>query len=472
MGIKRKILIVEDEFVVANDLAILLGAAGHEVTGIAVSVDAALEQLSEHSPDLVLIDIQLQGSLSGIDLAKMLRKQGIAFIYLSANSNRKTFEAAKRTSPYGFLVKPFREKDVLVSIEIAWYLHESSVDSARPKLSSPPHHNTENLDFDSNKGTANDCRRHGLIGESSKTREVCGLIETVAPTSTSVLILGDTGTGKERVADCIHLMSPRSRHPFIKVNCAALPANLVEATLFGNEVGAFTGAVEKRIGKFEAANKGTIFLDEVGELDLENQAKLLRVLQEKEIEPIGGKRTVQVDVRIIAATNRNLEKEVSEGRFRIDLYYRLNVFPIALAPLRERRDDIILLANHFLDLQCKRLAIPPLLIHADDLDRLREYSWPGNIRELENIIERSVVHAAGAPSGSHIRVLIPKEMRSSEALHGNTLDEGAKKIILAALEKCHGKIFGVGGAAELLGINGSTLYSKMKKLGIDKKDYT
>ncbi|WP_349773800.1 sigma-54-dependent transcriptional regulator [Chitinophaga horti] len=319
----EKILIVEDNFIEANNLQMLLERAGYTVSGIAPSVDNALSLIEREKPDFVLLDIFLRGKATGIDLARELRTRNIAFIYLSANSDKTTLEAAKATVPYGFLVKPFREKDVLISLEIARYLHLHNLDAltrqqpATP-LPTPP-------------------TPHGIVGDSPQLQEVLKHLRIVAPVETAVLLTGESGTGKEVMARYVHEMSNRRRKPMVMVNCAALPATLIESILFGYERGAFTGARDKSIGKFEQADGGTIFLDEIAEIPLELQSKLLRVLQEKEVERIGSTSTKKIDVRIIAATNRNLEKEVAEGRFRMDLYYRINVFPVHLPPLRERR---------------------------------------------------------------------------------------------------------------------------------------
>jgi transcriptional regulator with GAF, ATPase, and Fis domain len=291
-------------------------------------------------PDMVLLDIYLEGTLTGIDVAKILIARKIPFVYLSANSNRKVFLAAKATKPYGFLVKPFRQRDVLTTLEVAFELNEVM---QRPPVKTPTEKNQ--IASEDHVGDSK------IITRSRLMQNVIEQIRLVGPSATSVLILGESGTGKELVAHTLHEASKRKSKPLVVVNCGALPANLIESELFGHEKGAFTGAFEKRIGKFEQADGGTIFLDEVGELPLDTQAKFLRVLQEKEIGPIGGK-SKKVDVRIIAATNRSLEEDVASGRFRIDLFYRLNVFPISVPPLRERKEDIMFLADHFIKKIC------------------------------------------------------------------------------------------------------------------------
>lgn len=460
---KKKILIVEDQFIEANNLQIILEKAGYSVCTIARSVPVALEVVETEKPDMVLVDIFLQGNLTGIDLARKLREKDIAFIFLSANSNKKTLDEAKVTRPYGFLVKPFREKDILVTLDIAWYLHEQYLASIliRDEVSKQPSNRTRAPEF------------RTMIGHSKPFQSLLENVLMVARSETSVLLLGESGTGKEKIAECIHALSSKKTSAFVKVNCAALPATLIESELFGHERGAFTGAHEKRIGKFEQANGGTIFLDEIGEIPPEIQVKLLRVLQEKEIERIGGRDTLKIDVRIIAATNRNLEKEIAEGRFRMDLYYRLNVFPIILPPLRERKEDIPLLAIHFMHQYSRRTGKRITDITAEALEKLMLYDWPGNIRELENVIERSVLLA---PEAIITDILLPHHFKKTIALTANTetvktIEENERDHIISVLKKCGGKISGEGGAAELLNIHVSTLNSKIRKLGIRKEQY-
>jgi len=311
---------------------------------------------------------------------------------------------------------------------------------------------------------------NGIVGKSHLLLNVFDQITQVAGSDTSVLILGESGTGKERIADAIRLLSTRKDQPFIKVNCAGLPATLIESELFGHEKGAFTGATDKRMGKFEKADKGTIFLDEIGEIPIELQVKFLRVLQEKEIERIGGAETRKIDVRIIAATNRNLEKEVAEGRFRLDLYYRLNVFPITLPALRDRKEDIPALAYHFMNHYSNK-AGKKLSGFADKvLNSMMAYDWPGNVRELEHLIERSVLITRG---NMIMEVLLPalktKDDNGNEVGRMKSIAENEKDHIISALKKANGRIWGSGGAAELLNIAPTTLASRMKKLGIKKE---
>lgn len=642
---KEKILIVEDQFVEADYLKILLEKEDYYVTGIARSVTQANELIQKERPGFVLIDIFLKGKQTGIDLAKKLQEDNIPFVYLSANSNEAVLNEAKETQPYGFLVKPFREKDLMVTLEIARYRHQQELNSKlhrqkvlQKKLTSiaaeketwnnkllrtvqalqqylqfdcmvikfkelkntnfsafgflrigydeyqtigiselsnitglpeleiknmlgntpvdetagcyngaefeslfPLHpmkrlfaktfnfcsnlvipftsrdgynfslvffsritegYQIEQLDWffrlqepltsiinsiptvekkqavsmqnetKTMKGqqVPRDAGFDGIIGKSPALLAVMDMVNRICQMDTSILLLGESGTGKERIADCIHSLSSRKGKPFIKLNCAALPATLIESELFGHEKGAFTSATDRRIGKFEQANGGTIFLDEIGEMPIELQVKLLRVLQEKEIERLGGKDTIKVDVRIITATNRNLEKEVAEGRFRLDLYYRLNVFPITLPALRNRKEDIPALSYHFMNYYNQKAGKKISGISEDVQKHLMDYDWPGNIRELEHLIERSVLLAKGSVIDE---VFLPsiqkKEVGHTVENRMKTIHENERDYIISVLKKCNGRIWGAGAAAEILNIPPSTLQSKMKKLGIKKE---
>lgn len=309
-----------------------------------------------------------------------------------------------------------------------------------------------------------------IIGGSDVLQRCLYKVDQVANTEATVLILGETGTGKELIARAVHSRSPRSGRPLVKVNCAALPRTLIESELFGHEKGAFTGAINKKIGRFELANGGSIFLDEIGDLPLDLQSKLLRILQEGEFERIGSSTTLKVDVRVIAATNQNLEKAVAEGEFRSDLYYRLKVFPIYLPQLCDRREDILLLAWHFISKSQKKMGKKIEKIPKEAMDRLKSYSWPGNIRELENVIERAVILSSGSTLAldETLGVFEDENIGQEGAQSGAKLDEMEKKHIIKVLQECDGKIQGQGNAAERLGLNPSTLRSRMKKLGIQR----
>jgi DNA-binding NtrC family response regulator len=489
----RSILIVEDELVVAGDIRTTLEQAGYIVCGVARSYPAAMDALASVRPDFVLLDIFLKGALTGIDLAAELNKRDIPFVYLSANCNQGVLEMAKVTQPSGFIVKPFRERDLLVTLDIARYRHEY-----KQQMKAAAHHRytpakrqklapsgsayadvyTSTLPIVGHPAPISDPASvrpaiphlNNIIGNSPGMLRVFELIKEVGPLNTSALILGESGTGKEGIATCIHHLSPRRDGAFVKINCAALPPNLVESELFGHEKGSFTGAFERRIGKFEQADGGTLFLDEIGEMLPSVQVKLLRVLQEREIERIGGKETIKVDVRIIAATNCHLEKEIVAGRFRLDLYYRLNVFPVILPPLRERKEDIPLLVDHFIGMYAKKTGRPTEGISAEALSKLMEYSWPGNVRELQNIIERSVLM-------SNDRILhnlsfMPQLPRDGAAADKTSpvksMADIEREHILSVLRQCNSRVSGPDGAAALLNLPASTLKSRMKKLGIEK----
>ena len=307
--------------------------------------------------------------------------------------------------------------------------------------------------------------RDEIVGQSKVLRKVLALVEQVAPTNACVLVQGETGTGKELIARAIHRLSGRKEQAFVKLNCAAIPTGLLEAELFGHEKGAFTGAIGQRIGRFELAHRGTIFLDEVGEIPLELQVKLLRVLQEQEFERLGGSRTIRVDVRLIAASNRDLAQMVADREFRSDLYYRLKVFPIAVPPLRERVEDIPQLARYFAEYHARRYNKSITSIAADTMAALCGYPWPGNIRELDNLIERSVILSRGSTLEVPLGELKPV---NGKAVEVTTLEDVEREHILRALNASHWVIAGPAGAAAKLGMKRTSLQHKMKKLGINR----
>ncbi|WP_153799995.1 sigma-54-dependent transcriptional regulator [Foetidibacter luteolus] len=449
---KHQILIVEDELVVAGNLRTMLEKNDYGVCGVARSVFQAEQLIAQQKPDMVMIDIYLRGNLTGIDLAVALNDLDIPFVYISANSSRDILEAAKATVPYGFIVKPFREKDVLIALDIAFY-RKGFVKQLPKKTGSSL--------FERNKTGGN------VLLKSPSMLKVMDLINAVCGSETSVLLLGESGTGKEFLADYIHAHSARHSGPFVKVNCGAIPAQLIEQELFGSEKGAFTDAYERKTGKFEQAQGGTIFLDEIAEMPVDAQAKLLRVLQEKELYRLGGKDPVRLNIRIVAATNRILEEQIAEGRFRLDLYYRLQVFPVTLPPLRERKEDIPALAQaftrHYGDTIGKKVGLSEKALHTLD-----GYTWPGNIRELQNIIERHVILATGSEIDD---ILLPRtELElpevSSQHKSWKTLEDVEKDHILQVLVWCNYRVSGSNGAAAILGISPAILTSKLKKMGI------
>jgi formate hydrogenlyase transcriptional activator len=318
----------------------------------------------------------------------------------------------------------------------------------------------------------------GIIGDSEPLKQVLAQSALVAVTDTTILVGGETGTGKELLAQAIYSLSSRRNHPFIKVNCAALSATLIESELFGHEKGSFTGAITKRIGRFELADRATLFLDEVGELPLELQAKLLRALQEGEFERLGSSRTIKVDVRVIAATNQNLEEAVRQGKFRADLFYRLNVFPVRMPPLRERPDDISLLACFFVQKVADRLGKRIRTIPQEVVETLKGHFWPGNVRELKNVIERAAILTEGERLWFHEELLANRVAEVREGAHKVAvtnvtarcvrLEEVEREHISRVLERTYWRIEGQHGAASILGLNPGTLRSRMKKLGIKR----
>ena len=311
-----------------------------------------------------------------------------------------------------------------------------------------------------------------IIGSSAPLKFVLAEVQRVAPTDSTVLVLGETGTGKERIASAIHKASTRRDRPFIKLNCASIPFDLLESELFGHEKGAFTGAFVQKIGRFEMADAGTLFLDEIGDIPLALQPKLLRVLQEKEFERLGSGKTHRVDIRLVAATHRNLEEMVARQQFRSDLYYRLNVFPILLPPLRERREDIAPLVSHFVEVFSRRIGKRISCISRETLDAFSSYSWPGNVRELQNLVERAVIRSDDGvlvnPFATVFSHSQPASNKSCESFPHGKFEESQRALILETLQNANWVIGGPSGAAARLGLKRTTLIAKMKKLGISR----
>ncbi len=360
--------------------------------------------------------------------------------------------------------EPFTDDEVDLLVQVARQIAIATenalayreLSQIKDKLATEKLYLEDEIRFDQNLGN--------MIGESPAFQAVLRSIQVVAPTDATVLIEGETGTGKELVARALHDLSGRSKRSFIKVNCAAIPATLLESELFGHEKGSFTGAYAQKIGRFELAHQGTLFLDEVGEIPLELQSKLLRAIQEQELERLGGNRTIRVDVRFIAATNRDLKQMVDEGKFRSDLYYRLQVFPLMVPPLRERKEDIPLLIRYFTQKHAKRMNRPIESIPSAAIEALTNYDWPGNIRELQNVIERSVILSPGGV----LQIAIPEITKAAPPARASRLDESAERErILRALRECDGRVSGPNGAAERLGMRRTTLQSRMKKLNIE-----
>jgi len=396
-------------------------------------------------PSCLVLDMNLPG-LTGLDLQQELARSGqqVPIIFLTGHGDIPMSVRALKAGAVDFLTKPFDVEDLLHAI------HQCITSDLEEEIR--PGQNIGNM-----------------VGESLGLKGVLRAIQVVAPTDATVLIQGETGTGKELVARAIHDHSSRSKRPFVMVNCAAIPDTLLESELFGHEKGSFTGAIAQKIGRFEAAHGGTLFLDEIGEIPLELQPKLLRVLQEQEFERLGGNPTIHVDVRIVAATNRNLEQMVDQGKFRSDLYYRLNVFPVTIPPLRERRQDIPLLIRFFTQKYAKKMNRAIEEIPSSALDELTMYDWPGNIRELQNLVERSVILSPGPV----LRIDIPNRVPFADSgTPGEDLrkdlTEHERERILETLRVCGGKIGGEAGAAARLGVKRTTLQSRIKKLNIER----
>jgi len=332
----------------------------------------------------------------------------------------------------------------------------------------PPHAGTEIGAICLAESASDQMLHDGIVGRSAALRNVLEDLEMVAPTDAAVLICGETGTGKELIAKAVHTMSRRRVHPYVKCNCAAIPTGLLESELFGHEKGAFTSAVSQRIGRFELANRGTIFLDEIGEAPLELQPKLLRVLQEGEFERLGNSRTIRTDARLVTATNVDLPEMVGAKRFRADLYYRLNVFPIRVPPLRERREDIPALVRHFAGYYAQRMRRTISWIASSTMDMLVGYSWPGNIRELQNLIERAVIRSTGERLDVPVLEIDERIGATKPPASQGTLEDAERAHILATLKETRWILSGPRGAATRLGINRSTLQFRMRKLGIER----
>lgn len=439
------ILVADDEEAICTLLKKLLVKNGYQVI-IAKDGQETVEKVKEETPDLLIMDLKMPGK-DGLEVLKHLQEIGSSttVIMMTANATVRTAVEAIKQGAYDYITKPFALDNLLLLVEKALACRRLTKEDAYLR-------SNQQIPFG------------GLVGQGSKMQEVYHFVNQVAPTDAKVLILGESGTGKELVAKAIHFASNRKDGPFVKVNCAALPENLLESELFGHEKGAFTGALNRKLGRFELAHRGTIFLDEIGEINQATQVKLLRVLQEQEFERVGGTCTVKVDVRVVAATNKDLEKEVEEGRFRDDLFYRLNVVSISLPPLRERKEDILLLAEHFLRKFNKAMNKEIKEVSEEAWHMLSSYSWPGNVRELENAIERAVVLSNGTvllPSSLPAAVTRrKKDEEKKEEVKITSLKEAEKQLIMKTLEETGGNRTK---AAKILGISLRTLQYKLKE---------
>jgi DNA-binding NtrC family response regulator len=473
-----RLLIVDDNEDNRYTLTRQLARAGYTRVAAATNGHEALALMQSQSFDLVLLDV-LMPDLDGFDVCERLRAseatRDIPVIFLTALGDTTDKVRAFNLGAVDYLTKPFKSEELLARVATHLALRQARLalekQNARLREEIEAHHRaraTIECLVDEIE-SAHDFR--DIVGESPALMRLLDQVERVAPTDSTVLLLGETGTGKELIARAIHSRSRRRDRVIVKLNCAALPRELVESELFGHEKGAFTGATQQRQGRFELADGGTLFLDEVGELPLEAQAKLLRVLQEQEFERVGGTKKLHTDVRLIAATNRDLRQQVEAGTFRSDLYYRLNVFPLALPPLRERREDIPKLLRHFIRRAARRLGK-----RLDDaspacLEQVLAYDWPGNIRELENFVERAAILAEGpllefcapyAAPGS-----LPPPTAQAWDLEAS-LEDVERSHILRVLERTQWAIEGERGAARILGLNPSTLRGRLRKLSIRK----
>jgi DNA-binding NtrC family response regulator len=459
-GEPATVLIVDDEPLNVDLIEQELDAAGYR-TAAARSGEEALAIAARALPELILLDVMMRG-IDGYETCRRLKAaeatRSIPVIFLTAL--KETFDKlhAFELGAVDYVTKPFDSEELLARVGTHIALRREIEAHRRSKATI--------------RALIEDRGRAGaMIGASPALGRVRELIARVAPTEATVLIEGETGTGKELAARAIHDASRRRDRALIVVNCAALPGELVESELFGHEKGAFTGAVAQRRGRFELADGGTVFLDEIGELPLAAQAKLLRVLQEGEFERVGGTRPLRIDVRVIAATNRNLQAEVAAGRFRQDLFYRLDVVPIVMPPLRERREDIEPLLRHFAERAARRLGRPLAGIAPAFIERALAHDWPGNIRELENLVERVLI-VTSDPVLDARELLVPPATGNgtAQASADATLEQVEREHVLRTLQAVRWQIEGAGGAAQRLGLNPSTLRGRLRKLGIRKPE--
>ncbi len=453
----KHVLIVDDEESIRSSLDGILQDEGYR-TSVAASGEDALSLLREELPDLILLDIWMPG-LDGLETLRRARELAPeqVVIMMSGHGTIETAVKATKLGAYDFIEKPLSLEKLLLSIQNALKIGQLVEENRSLK--------------------AKIAKEYDMVGNSQEISLLKEQIAIAAPTSGWVLITGENGTGKELVARAIHNQSRRREKPFVEVNCAAIPEELIESELFGHERGAFTGATTQRKGKFDLAHEGTLFLDEIGDMSLKTQAKVLRILQERKFERVGGSKTIEVDVRVIAATNKDLEEEIRLGSFREDLYFRLNVLPFHVPPLRERREDITRLVSHFLDYFCSKEGREIKTIAPPALATLRGYSWPGNVRELKNIVERLVIMTPDTciqethlPPSMRMKRTAPSEPRGS-SLAGvdssnfkEAKEEFEKEFILQKLEEHD---WNISRTAEAIDIERSNLHRKIKSYGIE-----
>jgi two-component system nitrogen regulation response regulator NtrX len=446
----KTVLVVDDEKSVRDSLRMILEYERYEVL-FAENGEQALKTVQGSTVDVVLLDVKMAG-MDGIEVLQRVREKRpeLPVIMISGHGTIETAVEATKLGAFDFLPKPLDRDKLLVTIRNA--LHQARLAHEKQKL----------------EETVEGKRQ--ILGESAKIKEVLEIIDRVAPTDARVLITGENGTGKELVARAIHRKSKRADKPFVEVNCAAIPAELIESELFGHEKGSFTGATGQRIGKFEQADGGTLFLDEIGDMSLAAQAKVLRALEEGKIERVGGNKLIPVDVRVIAATNKNLEAEIKKGNFRDDLYHRLNVIPIHVAPLRERREDIPVLVKAFIEDVCVRNGLAKKTISEEVVRELTKRDWPGNVRELRNAVERLVILSPG--SQIDLRVLesfgTGRSTESEDIINmSGTFQEFKERAEAAFIKKqLERHRWNISKTAEALDIQRSHLYTKMKRYGL------
>jgi DNA-binding NtrC family response regulator len=446
------ILIIDDEAGVRASLGGVLRDEGYTVDAVD-SGEACLEQVTRQSYDVLLLDVWLPG-LDGLATLERLRERRLdsQVIMISGHGNVESAVRATKLGAFDFLEKPLSTDKVLITVQ-------NALELARVRRERDELYERAAVDF-------------AMIGAGPRMKAIFEKIRKTAPTQGRVLITGENGTGKELVAREFHQDSKRAHGAFVKVNCAAIPSELIESELFGHEKGAFTGATQARRGKFELAHEGTIFLDEIGDMAPGAQAKVLRVLQEGELERVGGHETISVDVRVVSATNKNLQEEIKGGRFREDLFYRLNVVPLELPPLREHKEDIPALVEHFVKVACEKNDMRPKSLEQAGVSLLMQYDWPGNVRELRNAIERLVILSDGnVVREGDVREVLPgaKPVRARYAQGvalRDLMSSAEREIILEALEA---HAHHVSNTAKALGVERSHLYKKMRALGIDPR---
>ena len=442
---KGRILIVDDEPSVRDSLSRWFRDDGYEVS-VAEGANDALTRLAERTWDLALVDIRMRGT-DGIELQRRMKEidPNLVVIIMTGYSSVDTAVTALKQGAYDYITKPLDPDDVAHLVQNALSHRRSDEENVRMKAVIEHHavHPTQ------------------IIGQSTAMKKVFDAIETVAPTDATVLITGESGTGKELVARAIHAGSPRRYHPMVAIHCGALTETLLESELFGHEKGAFTGAQYRKKGKFEMAEGGTAFLDEIGDISLKTQTDLLRVLQEREIVRVGGHQPIKVDFRCVAATNKDLHELIRQGKFRPDLFYRLNIFHIPLPPLRERREDIPALVDHFIAKYALQMNKKISRITPEAMNVIQQHPWPGNVRELENAVERAMV-VGREPELDVQDFALKGTSPAAPQTEGKTLDEIEKSYILRVLEDCN---FNQTRAADVLSIDRVTLHNKLKKYG-------